>query len=66
LHPRECDIFPMEPGEGFNDNLPPSHDREFPLLSIIKTVHFELPRNDIGAVQSMQSSAMALTDKCNI
>jgi hypothetical protein len=41
LQPRECDIFPMEPGEGSNDSLPPPHDGEFPLLSIINTVHFE-------------------------
>lgn len=41
LSPRECDIFPIVPGEYSNDDLPPPHDGEFPLLSIIKTVHFE-------------------------
>ena len=41
LQPRECDIFPMEPGESGPDSLPPPHDGEFPLLSIINTAHFE-------------------------
>jgi len=41
LQPRECTIFPMEPGGGFDDVLPPPHDGRFPLLSIINTVHFE-------------------------
>ena len=45
LQPRECRILPMVSGgglggEGFRDDLPPSHDGEFPLLSIINTVHF--------------------------
>jgi hypothetical protein len=43
LPPRECSIFPMEPGEFFNDRLPPLHDGHFPLLSIINTVHFSEP-----------------------
>jgi hypothetical protein len=42
LQPRECSIFPMEPGEGSDDSLPPPHDGEFPLLSIINTVHFRI------------------------
>ena len=37
LQPHECDIFPMSGA----DPLPPPHDGEFPLLSIINTVHFE-------------------------
>ena len=41
LQPYECQILPMVTGEGFRDNLPPPHDGEFPLLSIINTVHFE-------------------------
>jgi hypothetical protein len=41
LQPRECSIGPMEPGEGSHDSLLPVHDGEFPLLSIIETVHFE-------------------------
>ncbi len=41
LQPLECIIFPMEPGEGSDDSLPPPHDGEFPLLSIINTIHFE-------------------------
>jgi hypothetical protein len=46
LQPRECSIFPMEPGQAFDDRLPPPHDGKFPLLSIINTVHFEpVPSN---------------------
>jgi hypothetical protein len=41
LQPHECKFLPMVTGEGFRDNLPPPHDGEFPLLSIINTVHFE-------------------------
>jgi hypothetical protein len=41
LQPYECQIFPMVTGEGFFDNYPPPHDGKFPILSIIKTVHFE-------------------------
>ncbi len=41
LQPYECQILPMVSGEGFEENLPRSHDGEFPVLSIINTVHFE-------------------------
>jgi len=41
LQPRECGIVVMEPGEDPHDSLLPVHDGEFPLLSIIETVHFE-------------------------
>jgi hypothetical protein len=41
LQPHECQILPMVSGEGHGDNLPPPHDGEFPLLSIINAVHFE-------------------------
>lgn len=41
LQPHECETFPMVTGEGLKDDLPPPHDGEFPLLSIINTVHFE-------------------------
>lgn len=41
LQPRVCDIFPMVTGRGVRDDLPPPHDGEFPLLSIIKTLHLE-------------------------
>lgn len=41
LQPYECQVLPMVPQEGSADNLPPPHDGEFPLLSIINTVHFE-------------------------
>ena len=40
LQPYECQIFPMVSGEGFFDNYPPPHDGTFPILSIIKTIHF--------------------------
>jgi hypothetical protein len=40
LQPRECTIFPMDLGDP-NESLLPLHDSEFPLLSIINTVHFE-------------------------
>lgn len=40
LQPYECQILPMVPGEGSDDNLPPPHDGRYPVLSIIKTVHF--------------------------
>ena len=39
LQSRECTIFPMDPGDP-NASQIPLHDGEFPLLSIIKTVHF--------------------------
>lgn len=41
LQPRECGIVVMERGENSDDSLLPLHDGEFPLLSIIETVHFE-------------------------
>jgi hypothetical protein len=37
LQPRECNIFPMLPGDG----NPPPNDARFPILSIIKTIHFK-------------------------
>jgi hypothetical protein len=37
LQPRECEIFPM----AGNDDAQPPHDGKFPLLSIVRTVHFE-------------------------
>lgn len=43
LQPYQCDILPMVTGDGWNDDLPPPHDGKFPLLSIVKTVHFESP-----------------------
>ena len=41
LQPRACSIFPGGPPAGPDDNHLPLHDGHFPLLSIIKTVHFE-------------------------
>lgn len=41
LQPRACSIFPGGPPAGPYDNHLPLHDGHFPLLSIIKTVHFE-------------------------
>lgn len=40
LQPRACSVSPGGPPARFNDNLPPPHDGHFPLLSILKTVHF--------------------------
>lgn len=39
LQPRECGIFPMDPGDP-TERLFPLQDGEFSLLSIIQTVHF--------------------------
>jgi hypothetical protein len=39
--PRECDIFPLGNGRESDHDFPPAHDGQFPLLSIIQTVHFE-------------------------
>ena len=41
LQPRECIILPRIPPERYTYNNPPLRDGEFPLLSIIDTVHFE-------------------------
>lgn len=41
LQPYSCQILPMVGGDGFRDNLPPPHDGMFPLLSIVRTVHFQ-------------------------
>jgi hypothetical protein len=40
LQPRECTIFPMHAGDGPGDEMLPPHDGQFPLLSIINSVHF--------------------------
>lgn len=40
LHPRECMIVTLLGGAGYKQSLPPPHNGEFPLLSIIRTVHF--------------------------
>jgi len=44
LEPRECTILTLLAGDDTDQALPPPHDGIFPLLSIIKTVHFESPR----------------------
>lgn len=41
LQPRECEIFPM----AGSDDAPPPHDGKFPLLSIVRTVHFGSERS---------------------
>jgi hypothetical protein len=43
LQPRVCEIFPTASGAGadLSDDAPPPHDAKFPLLSIVRTVHFE-------------------------
>lgn len=40
LEPRECTILTLLGGADYEQSLPPPHDGEFPLLSIIRTVHF--------------------------
>lgn len=41
LQPYECKILPTVSKGDIRDNLPPPHDGDFPILSIINTVHFE-------------------------
>lgn len=38
LQPHACEIFPMA---DLSDDAPPPHDGKLPLLSIVRTVHFE-------------------------
>jgi hypothetical protein len=40
LEPRECTILTLLGGADADQAVPPPHDGEFPLLSIIRTVHF--------------------------
>ena len=40
LQPRDCLILSLLAGADFEEALPPPHDGLFPLLSIIRTVHF--------------------------
>lgn len=40
LEPRECTIVTLLGGADYRQSLPPPHNGEFPLLSIIRTVHF--------------------------
>lgn len=40
LQPRECTIVTLLGGADYKQSLPPPHNGEFPLLSIIRTVHF--------------------------
>src|SRR5438034_8042866 len=41
LQPRECRILSQVGSASVEDALPPPHDGTFPLLSIIRTVHFD-------------------------
>ena len=41
VEPRECSILSVLAGEDSKESAPPPHDGLFPLLSIIKTLHFE-------------------------
>ena len=41
LQPRECTILSLLTGTDSDEALPPPHDGLFPLLSIIRTVHFD-------------------------
>ena len=40
MRPRECTILTLLGGADADQAAPPPHDGEFPLLSIIRTVHF--------------------------
>lgn len=40
LEPRECTIVTLLGGADYEQSLPPPHNGGFPLLSIIRTVHF--------------------------
>lgn len=43
LDPRECTILSLLGGADYAQSLPPPHDGDFPLLSIIRTVRFASP-----------------------
>ncbi|HUY18486.1 MAG TPA: hypothetical protein VMV15_04600 [Candidatus Binataceae bacterium] len=45
LQPGRCDVFSLLGGADANDAGRPPRDGTFPLLSIIKTVHFETPKS---------------------
>lgn len=45
LDPRECTILTLLGGADYRQSLPPPHDGDFPLLSIIRTVHFRAPND---------------------
>ena len=40
LQPRQCTILALLGGADYKQSLPPPHDGDFPLLSIIRTVRF--------------------------
>ena len=44
LEPRQCTILSLLAGADSYQADPPPHDGTFPILSIIKTVHFESPK----------------------
>jgi hypothetical protein len=44
LYPRECTILSLLAGADSYEASPPPRDGAFPLLSIIKTLHFEPPK----------------------
>ncbi|HUX11050.1 MAG TPA: hypothetical protein VMW51_10430 [Terriglobia bacterium] len=46
LGPRECSILTLLGGADYRQSLPPPHDGEFPLLSIIRTVRLRPHRTD--------------------
>jgi hypothetical protein len=57
LQSRACEVFPMADG---SDDAPPPHDGKFPLLSIVRTVHFEsvVSRQQAVATTNCKSSQM--------
>ena len=48
LEPRECTIISLLGGADAGQAAPPPHDGEFPLLSIIRTVHFSVPSDAVA------------------
>jgi len=48
LEPRECTIVTLMGGADADQALPPPHDSEFPLLSIMRTVHFTAPPGSVS------------------
>lgn len=48
LEPRECTIVTLLGGAEADQAVPPPHEGEFPLLSIMRTVHFTAPPGSLS------------------
>lgn len=48
LEPRECTIVTLLGGADADQAVPPPHDGEFPLLSVMRTVHFTAPPGSVS------------------